>query len=183
MSEERITSHTGGAKGQKLARFDLIPAGPLWQLAEVYGHGAKKYDENNWLRGYDWSLAFGALQRHAWAFWNGEDIDPEDGKPHMAAVAFHAFSLLEFMERHPDFDDRPNAEMKAFPIIEVPGMTGPGVIGDFSSFWPRRVEDIPVLDLCTCGHALGHHVKEKGACRPGFVCGFDCQFFTPAGDS
>ena len=173
MSEERITSHTGGAKGQKLARFDLIPAGPLWQLAEVYGHGAKKYDENNWLRGYDWSLAFGALMRHAWAFWNGEDFDPEDGKPHMAAVAFHTFSLLEFMERHPDFDDRPNG---------LPAKVRDHADAEFAKAVAEHEPKVPNV-FCTCGHALRDHIHEKGACRPGFVCGFDCKFFTPAGDS
>lgn len=30
--------------------------------------------------------------------------------PHMAAVAWHAFALLEFMETHRDFDNRPSHE-------------------------------------------------------------------------
>jgi hypothetical protein len=108
VSEVRKTSHTGGQKGSKPARFDLIPAGPLWQVAELYGRGAAKYEDRNWERGYDWSLSFAALQRHSWAFWSGEDNDAETGMPHMASVAFHALALLEFMERHRDFDDRPS---------------------------------------------------------------------------
>lgn len=105
--EVRVTSSTGGEKGSKLARYDLIPAEPLLHLAELYGKGAEKYDDNNWRRGYDWSLSFAALNRHLWQFWSGEDIDPEMGKPHMASVAWHAFALLEFMEAHPEFDNRP----------------------------------------------------------------------------
>lgn len=105
--EVRVTSSTGGEKGSKAARFDLIPPRPLSTIAELYGFGAVKYDDHNWAKGYDWSLSFAALQRHAWAFWNGEDNDAETQLPHMASVAFHAMALIQFMEDHPDFDNRP----------------------------------------------------------------------------
>jgi hypothetical protein len=107
-AEVRVTDpETGGEKGTKLARFDLIPAGPLLQLAEHYGIGARKYADRNWERGYAWSLSFAALQRHAWAFWNGEDNDPETQSHHMAAVAFHAFALMQFGDTDTGTDDRP----------------------------------------------------------------------------
>ncbi len=102
-----VNEATGGEKGQKLARFDLIPAHPLWLLAEHYGRGARKYADRNWERGYDWSLSFQAMQRHAWLYWQGEDIDPETGSPHLVAVAWHAFALLEYARTHPDLDNRP----------------------------------------------------------------------------
>lgn len=108
--EKRTTSRTGGQKGVKLARFDLIPAFPLWQLAELYGRGAEKYEPRNWELGYEWSKSFGSLMRHAWLFWNGEDIDEETGMPHMSCVAFHAFALEQFRKDHPDFDDRPRSD-------------------------------------------------------------------------
>lgn len=107
-TETRVVDpKTGGEKGSKLARFDLIPAGPLTDLAEHYGRGAKKYADRNWERGYEWSLSFAALMRHAWAWWNGEDIDPETGSSHLTAVAWHAFALREFERRYPDGDNRP----------------------------------------------------------------------------
>lgn len=105
--EVRTVSSTGGEKGVKLARFDLIPANPLRQVAEHYGKGAAKYDARNWERGYEWSKSFGALMRHAWQWQAGEDIDVETQSNHMAAVAFHAFALLEFAATHREFDDRP----------------------------------------------------------------------------
>ena len=105
-----INPDTGGEKGQKLERFDLLPGIPLRLLARHYGVGAQKYADRNWERGYAWSLSYAALQRHAWAFWNGEDIDPETGSPHMAAFAFHAFALLQFATTHPELDDRPTKE-------------------------------------------------------------------------
>ena len=106
--EESTTSTTGGSKGTKLARFDLIPARPLFLLAKLFGIGAKKYEIRNWERGYEWSKSFGAMQRHAWAHWAGETNDPESGLPHMVHVAWHALAMTEWLETHPEFDDRPS---------------------------------------------------------------------------
>ena len=104
-----VDPDTGGEKGTKLARYDLIPPGALNLLAEHYGRNCEKYADRNWERGYNWSLSFAAMQRHAWAFWNGEDIDPDSGSPHLAAVAWHAFTLLTFstQDRYLFKDDRP----------------------------------------------------------------------------
>jgi hypothetical protein len=98
---------TGGEKGTKLARFDLIPEIPLYALAEHYGRGAGKYDDHNWRRGYPWSISFAALNRHLWTWWNGEDEDPELHSHHLDAVAWHAFTLREFAVTRPGLDDRP----------------------------------------------------------------------------
>lgn len=105
-SEVRTTSSTGGQKGVKAERYDLIPVGPLAAVARLYGKGAEKYDDHNWRRGYEWSKSYAAMMRHATQFWNGEDVDEETGQPHMTSVIFHAMALLEFMERFPEFDDR-----------------------------------------------------------------------------
>lgn len=111
MSEEiRSVSATGGEKGTKLQRYDLIPAGPLRLLAEHYGAGARKYADRNWERGYEWSKSFAALNRHLWQFWNGENNDAETGSPHIIAVAWHALALAEFACTHPEYDDRPLKE-------------------------------------------------------------------------
>lgn len=108
--EIRDVSATGGAKGVKPERIDLVPVHPLLALARLYARGAEKYDNHNWRKGYAWSNSYAALMRHAMAFWNGEDIDPELQEPHMAAVAFHAFALLQFMRDYPEYDDRYKGE-------------------------------------------------------------------------
>jgi hypothetical protein len=105
--EVRTTSSTGGQKGSKPQRYDLIPAGPLKLLAELYGKGAEKYDERNWEKGYDWHLSYAAAQRHMNQWWAGEDIDEETGIPHPINAVFHMFGVTEFMTTHPEFDDRP----------------------------------------------------------------------------
>lgn len=106
-TEVRTVSSTGGEKGVKPERFDLIPTGPLTDLARLYGRGAEKYAARNYERGYEWSKSFGAMQRHAWLWWSGEDTDEETGVPHVINVAWHAFALCLFMTTHPEFDDRP----------------------------------------------------------------------------
>jgi hypothetical protein len=107
LDEERIVDPTtGGAKGQKLARFDLIPPDPMWQLAEVYGLGAKKYEDDNWLKGYRWRLSIGALLRHVFMFLRGEYTDAESGKPHLAHAMFHCCALMEFHRLGRGTDDR-----------------------------------------------------------------------------
>lgn len=107
--EVRVTNAiTGGEKGAKLARFDLIPAGPMWEVAELYGVGARKYADRNWERGYDWSLSLAALERHLNLLKQGEWVDAETAKPHLTSVVFHALALLEFKDTHPELCDIPN---------------------------------------------------------------------------
>lgn len=106
--EVRITDPlTGGQKGQKSARTDLLPYDALLELAEHYGRGATKYEDRNWERGYKWSLSAAAMQRHFMAWWNGEELD-EDGFPHATAFAWHALALLTFSLREIGTDDRPS---------------------------------------------------------------------------
>lgn len=105
-------AETGGRKARKLARFDLLPADALRQVAEHYGRGAKKYADRNWELGYDWSLSFGAMQRHLWAFWSGQDVDAETGSHHLAAAAFHCLALLTFADTCPELDDRPEGSQQ-----------------------------------------------------------------------
>lgn len=134
LREVRTTSSTGGQKGVKLARHDLIPSGPLTALAEHYGRGARKYAHHQWRNGYELSKSYSALQRHALAWNDGHSYDvcsndpegcshvdtagepyesPEPdtcfnhtGSHHMAAVAWHAFAIQETEARYPEHDDR-----------------------------------------------------------------------------
>lgn len=103
MAEVRVVDpETGGAKGSKLARFDMIPPDVLWELAEHYGVGERKYPSDpdtgqpNWQKGYDWRLSVAALQRHMSQFLQGEDFDEETGSSHLVAVMWHAAALRYF---------------------------------------------------------------------------------------
>ena len=101
-----------GQKTSDSARFDLLPPDALWLLAEHYGkaggppEGPPKYEERNWEKGYAWSLSFAALMRHAWAWWYGEDVDPETKSRHMVAAAWHCLNLTAMQYRNIGTDDR-----------------------------------------------------------------------------
>ncbi len=111
--ERMAESDTGGKKGVKPERYSFIPVPFLDVLARQYSFGAGKYDDHNWRKGYPWSSSYDALMRHATAWWDGEDLDPESGLTHLAAAGFHVASLTTF-ESNPTkygrFDDRYKGE-------------------------------------------------------------------------
>jgi len=107
MSEERITDpKTGGQKGRKEERWDLFPFDALDEVARVYAFGARKYSDDNWLKGYSWRLSVGGLLRHISRFMCGEDRDPETGCLHLAHAAWHCLTLITFFMRGLGTDDR-----------------------------------------------------------------------------
>lgn len=107
MTEERITDPvTGGQKGRKAERFDLIPWDAMEEVARVYDYGSRKYEDDNWLRGYAWRLSVGALFRHVARFMLGEDRDPESGCLHLAHACWHTLTLITFYLRRLGTDDR-----------------------------------------------------------------------------
>lgn len=111
----RITSNQGGSapkvdEGLRYndgkPRFDLLPPEAMTALAAHYALGAKKYADRNWEKGMAWGKCFASMQRHAWAWAEGEDHDPETGSPHMIAVAWNAIALFIYALRGIGTDDR-----------------------------------------------------------------------------
>jgi hypothetical protein len=98
---------SGGVKhdGDK-ARYDLLAPEFLEATAGVLTFGAAKYGERNWEKGMAWHRPFGALMRHMWAWWRGEDCDPESGKSHLHHAACCIMFLIAYEERQIGEDDR-----------------------------------------------------------------------------
>ena len=113
-------------------RYDLIPVEPLRELARVYTIGATKYDDRNWELGLQWGRVYAAMQRHANAWWGGEQRDPVDGQHHLASVAWCALALMEYERTHPELDDR-----EAVPAPSVPDTLY------CLYFWSDRSADYP----------------------------------------
>lgn len=86
--------------------YALIPPKSMSEVAKVFTYGAQKYGERNWEKGLAYSRLYAAIQRHLWAYWAGEDLDPESGLPHLAHAAASIFMLLEYQRTHPELDDR-----------------------------------------------------------------------------
>ena len=101
------TEERGGTKHDtgKL-RMDLIPVGPLTEIAAVLTDGAAKYAEWNWADGFKWSRLIGALLRHVFAWVGGEDKDQETGLSHMAHAGCCILFLLAHEQHGLGEDDR-----------------------------------------------------------------------------
>lgn len=87
-------------------RLELVPWAAVTEIAEVLTFGAEKYDANNWCRGARWGRYFAALCRHIFAWWSGEERDPETGKSHLAHAGCCLFFLMEYQRNNWGTDDR-----------------------------------------------------------------------------
>lgn len=88
-------------------RVDLLPFDAVNEVAKVYTFGAKKYAERNWEAGMNYSRLFGACMRHMWAWFMGEDKDPESGLTHLSHAGFCVLGLIAYELRKSGVDDRP----------------------------------------------------------------------------
>lgn len=93
--------------------LDLWSPDALAETARVLQFGAKKYEPYNWTKGIKYSRVFAALLRHLWAWFRGENDDPETHINHLA----HAMCCLMFLLhyevnrlKYHEFDDRPLVE-------------------------------------------------------------------------
>ena len=100
----------GQHKDEGKPRFDLIPVAPLTEIAKVLTEGAnKKYSDNNWALGVNYSRYYSSLQRHLNAFWGGKGTDPEFGLHHLAHAGCCLLFLLYYelnRKKYEAFDDR-----------------------------------------------------------------------------
>lgn len=90
----------------------LISPEFMFGLAATLKFGADKYGERNWEHsgGLGWSRVYAAAQRHMWAWWYGEDSDPESGLSHIDHAAVCLMMLSTYSKRSNRFnlDDRPD---------------------------------------------------------------------------
>ena len=89
-------------------RYDLIPAEALDEVAEVFTLGAVKYEDHRWRQGIRSGALFAATMRHSWAWWRGEDNDPDTGKSHIAHAISNLMMLLGSIRCETAIIDRPS---------------------------------------------------------------------------
>lgn len=86
--------------------WHLLPGDAVEPVLRVLSYGADKYAPRNWEKGMAWSRPFGAMMRHMWAWWMGEDKDKETGETHLAHAACCLLFLLAYEKRGIGTDDR-----------------------------------------------------------------------------
>ena len=103
----------GTEKGRKFdggkLEYGLVPPHALREVVKVLTFGAQKYERDNWQKVPDSKRRyFDALQRHVWAWKEGEQNDPESGIHHLA----HAMCCLMFLFEHDTIYSLHNEETK-----------------------------------------------------------------------
>lgn len=69
------------------APMHLVPSTIKALAAMSFAEGASKYGAYNWrVAGVRASVYKSALERHLEKWWNGEEVDPKTGVPHLASV-------------------------------------------------------------------------------------------------
>lgn len=106
------------------APLHLVPGSFKAYTALALAEGAIKYGAHNWrVAGVRASVYKSALERHLDKWWNGEDIDPDTGVPHLANAAACLAVLIDARAQDNMVDDRPPAQID-FPYlinVFVPG--------------------------------------------------------------
>jgi hypothetical protein len=95
---------------QEKVRTDLLSVDSILGTARILTFGAKKYADRNWEKGIDFGRVYGAALRHLFAWFNGEDLDPETGESHLhhASCCVHFLQhYAENYEKYKKFDNRP----------------------------------------------------------------------------
>ena len=98
------------------SRVDLIPPEVLLELGELYAMGAAKYADDNWKLGMEYNRVYGALLRHLYKWWGGEEFDQVDGQHHLQSVIWCAIALRYYTkheEQYKEFDSRWKAPVRA----------------------------------------------------------------------
>jgi hypothetical protein len=97
-----------GALGVRKVPASAIPAPVLAELALALLEGACKYGRHNYrTAGARASVYYDAALRHLWAWWEGEDIDPDSGLSHVTKAIAGLVVLRDAMARGNWTDDRP----------------------------------------------------------------------------
>lgn len=90
------------------APLSTIPAPFLSMTGLALMEGARKYGRHNYRRaGIRYSVYYDALMRHMMAWWEGEDIDPDSGLPHIAKASACLAIIVDSWHSGEFNDDRP----------------------------------------------------------------------------
>lgn len=86
--------------GEAKTKLSDTPTVGIQKMGRVFTGGAVKYGRFNWRdHRVSATVYYDAAQRHLMAWFNGEDIDPESGEPHLAHVMACCNILMDAGEK------------------------------------------------------------------------------------
>jgi len=92
----------------KKAPLSTLPTGPMYEVALAMLEGARKYGRHNYrVMGVKASVYYDAAMGHLTSWWEGEDIDPASGLPHLAKAIACIAVVRDSMMMKNWVDDRP----------------------------------------------------------------------------
>ena len=101
-------SNPKDACGIRKAPMSTLPAPVLLEMGLAMLEGARKYGRHNYRAvGVRASVYYDAFMRHVTAWWEGEDIDPDSGLPHLSKAGACLVVLRDSLRRGNCADDRP----------------------------------------------------------------------------
>jgi hypothetical protein len=96
------------AVGTKKVPMSCVPLPPLLEVAVAMQEGGRKYGRHNYRKaGVRGSVYFDAAMRHLFAWFEGEDLDPDSGISHVSKAVATLMVLRDAQIRGNWEDDRP----------------------------------------------------------------------------
>lgn len=101
-------SNPKDACGTKKVSMSVVPAEVLLEVAVALFEGARKYGRHNYREiGVRGSVYYDATLRHLFAWWEGEDNDPDSDLSHITKAITSLIVLRDAMINEKWTDDRP----------------------------------------------------------------------------
>lgn len=110
MNKKEKPSNPKDSVGIKRVPFSTVPAIPVAEVGLAMLEGALKYGRHNYRAiGVRSSVYYDAAMRHLTRWWEGEDIDPDSGLPHIVKALASLIVLRDAEICGKLTDDRPPA--------------------------------------------------------------------------
>lgn len=128
--------------GVRKVPLSTVPAPVLLEVGLAMLEGARKYGRHNYrIAGVRASVYYDAVFRHLMAWWEGEDIDPDSGLPHIIKAIACLVVLRDSMILGNWSDDRPPKSPDNF-------------IKDLNKLASKIIDDYPNAEAPFCNVSL-----------------------------